>query len=180
MRPMAGLLTIQEALAEVLGRVQRAAVRASSRSEAAAGRVLAEDVRSRVDLPPFRSSAMDGFAVRAADLPGSLPVVSRIAAGRPADRPLEPGEAMGIATGGTVPDGADAVVPIELVSETDNSVEIPEPVAAGAHVRPVGGDVRAGDALLPAGTRLGAAQIGALAAAGSPRSHASGAPRSRC
>src|SRR6187431_1903533 len=133
MCPMAGLLTIQEALAEVLGRVQRLPSEAAAVG-IAAGRVLAEDVRSSVDLPPFPSSAMDGFAVRAADLPGSLPVVFRIAAGRPADRPLEPGEAMGIATGGTVPAGADAVVPIELVSETDNNVEIPESVAIGAHV----------------------------------------------
>ena len=165
MRPMAVLLTIEEALAAVLARVrplpsERVAV------EAAAGRVLAEDAVAQVDLPPFRSSAMDGFAVRAADVPGSLPVVFRIAAGRPADRPLEAGEAMGVATGGTVPEGADAVVPIEHVVEKDNNIEVAEPVERGAHVRPVGGDVRAGEALLPAGTRLGAAQVGALAAAG--------------
>ena len=60
---------------------------------------------------------MDGFAVRAADTPGRLPVVARIAAGHPAPRPLEAGEAMGIATGGVVPEGADAVVPIEMLSE---------------------------------------------------------------
>src|SRR5829696_4716645 len=146
MCPMEGLLTIQEALAEVLARVQRLPSEPVA-IEAAAGRVLAEDVRSRVDLPPFRSSAMDGFAVRAADLPGALPVVFRIAAGRPADRPLQAGEAMGIATGGTVPDGADAVVPIEAVNEIDNKIEVAEAVSPAAHVRPVGGDVRAGDAL---------------------------------
>jgi molybdopterin molybdotransferase len=162
---MSGLLTIDDALAAVLARVrplpsERVAL------EAAAGRVLAEEVQARVDLPPFRSSAMDGFAIRAADVPGSLPVVFRIAAGRPAERPLHSGEAMGIATGGTVPEGADAVVPIEIVDETDNRVEIREPVEEGAHIRPVGGDVRAGEALLPAGTTLGAAQVGALAAVG--------------
>ena len=162
---MAGLLTIEEALAAVLARV-RPLPSEPVALETAAGRVLAEDTVARVDLPPFRSSAMDGFAVRAADLPGSLPVVFRIAAGRPAGRALEPGEAMGIATGGTVPDGADAVVPIELVVDKDNSIEIVDPIESGAHVRPVGGDVRAGDALLPAGTRLGAAQVGALAAGG--------------
>ncbi|HEX4931333.1 MAG TPA: gephyrin-like molybdotransferase Glp [Gaiellaceae bacterium] len=134
--------------------------------DAALARVLAEDVTSRVDLPPFASSAMDGFAVHADDLPGRLPVVFRIAAGRPADRPLERGEAMEISTGGAVPEGADAVVPVESVVATDNSVEIPEPVSAGAHVRPAGGDVRAGDVLLEAGAVLGAAQIGALAAVG--------------
>jgi molybdopterin molybdotransferase len=165
MRLMAGLLTIEEALAAVLARVRRLPAEAVA-LEAAAGRVLAEDTVALVDLPPFRSSAMDGFAVRAADLPGSLPVVFRIAAGRPAVRALEPGEAVAIATGGTVPDGADAVVPIEIVVERDNSIEVADPIKAGAHVRPVGGDVRAGDALLPAGTRLGAAQVGALAAAG--------------
>ena len=133
---------------------------------AAAGRVLAEDVAARVDLPSFASSAMDGFAVRAADVPGRLPIVFRIAAGLPADRPLAPGEAMEISTGGAVPDGADAVVPIEIVVETDNNVAIADPVAAGANVRPIGGDVRAGDALLEAGAVLGAAQVGALAAAG--------------
>ena len=74
-----------------------------------------QPARAVVDLPPFASSAMDGFAVRAADTPGRLPVVARIAAGRPAARPLAPGEAMGIATGGVVPEGADAVVPIERV-----------------------------------------------------------------
>ena len=112
------------------------------------GRVLAEDVVSRVDLPPFPSSAMDGFAVRAADTPGTLPVVFRIAAGAPAERPLAPGEAMEISTGGSVPDGADAVVPIEAVVTIDDNIEIAEAVAAGAHVRPVGGDVRSGAPLL--------------------------------
>jgi molybdopterin molybdotransferase len=128
--------------------------------------VLAEDARAAVDLPPFPSSAMDGFAVRAADLPAELPVVFRIAAGRPADAPLGPGEAMGIATGGQVPDGADAVVPVERVDDRDNSVLIPEPTRAGAHVRPRGGDVAAGGTVVPAGTRLGASQVGALAASG--------------
>ena len=71
----------------------------------AAGRVLAEDALSVVDLPPFASSAMDGFALRAADAPGTLPIVARIAAGRPAGAPLGAGEAMEISTGGVVPDG---------------------------------------------------------------------------
>src|SRR4029079_3639063 len=79
----------------------------------AAWRVLAEDARAAVDLPRFPSSAMDGFALRAADTPGTLPIVAHLAAGKPAPRPLSAGEAMGIATGGVVPEGADAVVPIE-------------------------------------------------------------------
>jgi molybdopterin molybdotransferase len=109
---------------------------------------------------------MDGFAVRAADTPGSLPVVERVAAGRPASQALEAGEAMGIATGGVVPEGADAVVPIERVTATDGRVEIPDATAAGVNVRPRGGDVAAGAVVVVAGVRLGAAQIGALAAAG--------------
>jgi molybdopterin molybdotransferase len=131
------------------------------------GRVLAEDARARVDLPPFPSSAMDGFAVRAADTPGTLAVVARIAAGRPAERALAAGEAMAIATGGVVPEAADAVVPIEYVVEHDNSsVEIPEAASVGANVRPRGGDISADDVVVPAGARLGPAQLGALAAAG--------------
>jgi molybdopterin molybdotransferase len=134
--------------------------------ELAAGRVLAEAARAAVDLPPFPSSAMDGFAVRAEDVPGTLPVVARVAAGRPAPRALAPAEAMAIATGGVVPEGADAVIPIEYVVDHDNDVEIPDAAVVGANVRPRGGDLRAGDEVVPAGTRLGPAQLGALAAAG--------------
>src|SRR5207344_511478 len=112
------------------------------------------------------SSAMDGFALRSQDTPGELPVVARIAAGVPAGRALAAGEAMGIATGGVVPDGADAVIPIEYVVEHDNVVEIRDRVDPGANVRPRGGDVGAGDTVVEAGHRLGPAKLGALAAAG--------------
>jgi molybdopterin molybdotransferase len=162
---MAELLSLEEAQSRILARVtplesERVPL------ESAAGRIAAEDTRATVDLPPFPSSAMDGFAVRAADSPGRLPVVARIAAGVPAGRSLRAGEAMAIATGGVVPDGADSVVPIERVVEGDNEVEIPQPVDEGDNVRPRGGDVAAGDVVVAAGTRLGAPQIGALAAAG--------------
>ena len=162
---MADLLTIEEAQRLVLEHVQPLAAERVP-LDSAAGRVLAEPARSLVDLPPFPSSAMDGYAVRAADTPGRLPVVFRIAAGRPAQRALRAGEAMAISTGGVVPEGADAVVPIEHVVENANTAEIGEAVAAGAHVRPRGGDLRAADEVVPAGVRLGAAQLGALAAAG--------------
>jgi molybdopterin molybdotransferase len=109
---------------------------------------------------------MDGFALRAAESPGRLPVVARIAAGVPATRALAAGEAMAIATGGVVPGGADAVIPIEHVVERDNSIEIAETVGQGDNVRPRGGDVSAGDVVVPRGSRLGAAHVGALAAAG--------------
>ena len=165
MSPMSGLLSIEEALRRVLA---RAAVLDAELLPvaAAAGRYLAEDVSARVDLPPFASSAMDGYALRAEDTPGGLPVVFRIAAGVPAERSLAGGEAMAISTGGAVPAGADSVVPIEIVVESDNRLNVPAAVERGANVRPVGGDVRAGDLVLAAGMRIGAAQIGALAAAG--------------
>jgi molybdopterin molybdotransferase len=162
---MAGLLSLEDAQRRILERVVRLPLEQVS-LEDAAGRVLAEPAAARVDLPPFDASAMDGFAVRAADTPGRLPVVERIAAGRPASRPLADGEAMAIATGGAVPEGADAVIPIEDVVEYDNKVEIRERVEAGMHVRPRGGDLRSGDTVVPGGAVLGPAQLGALAAAG--------------
>src|SRR5205807_3958981 len=143
----------------------------------ASGRVLAEPARALVDLPPFPSSAMDGYAVRSADTPGRLPIVERIPAGRPAPRPLAAGEAMGIATGGVVPEGADAVIPIEYVVEHDNEIVVESAPEVGANVRPRGGDVAAGDEVVPAGTRLGPAQIGALAAAGVAEVRCARSPR---
>lgn len=128
----------------------------------AAGRVAAEDIRASVDLPPFRSSAMDGFAVRAADTPGELRVVGHAAAGRPAARVLGAGEAVQISTGAVVPDGADAVVPVE---RTTGEVTV-ERVVPGENVRPRAGDVRAGDVVVEAGTVLGPTHAAALAAVG--------------
>jgi molybdopterin molybdotransferase len=162
---MNALLTLEEALAAVLDRAQPLDAEAVTAGDAAR-RVLAEDARAAVDLPPFASSAMDGFAVRAADTPGTLPVVERIAAGRPAARALAAGEAMAIATGAVVPEGADAVVPFEYVVERDNEIDVPDEASAGANVRPRGGDVCVDDVVVPAGTVLTAAHLGALAAAG--------------
>jgi molybdopterin molybdotransferase len=162
---VAELLSLEEAQRLVLERAEPLPTERVP-LEQAAGRVLAEAAPAVVDLPPFPSSAMDGFAVRAADTPGTLPVVFRIAAGRPSTDTLQPGEAMGISTGGVVPEGADAVIPIEHVVDHDNAVEVGEAVAPGANVRPRGGDLRAGEEVVTAGTALGAAQLGALAAAG--------------
>jgi len=159
------LISIDEALGLVLERVERLPAEALP-YDAALGCVLAEDARARVDLPPFDSSAMDGFALRSADTPGRLPVAHRIAAGSPAPRALDAGEAMGIATGGAVPAGADAVIPFEYVVERDNTIEIEQAVEVGANVRPAGGDVRAGEKVVEAGARLGARHLAALAAAG--------------
>ena len=162
-------LALEEAQARILARARVLPAEPVPLARAA-GRVTAEPARALVDLPPFASSAMDGYAVRSADLPGTLPVVGRIAAGRPASRALAAGEAMEISTGGVVPEGADAVVPVEYVVLNDNegmeSVAVGEPLEPGANVRPRGGDAAAGDVVVPAGVRLGAALVGALAAAG--------------
>ncbi len=162
---MAGLVTIEDALALVLDKAVALSAETVPLAEAA-GRFLAEPARAATDLPPFPSSAMDGFAIRSADAPGSLRIVGRIAAGRPALAALGRGEAMGIATGGVVPERADAVVPIEDVLEKDNIADVTSPVQAGANVRPRGGDVHAGEDIVPAGRLLGPPQLAALAAAG--------------
>jgi molybdopterin molybdotransferase len=164
-RDVEGLLTFEQAQASILARVEPLAAQTVP-LEAAAGRVTAAAVRAAVDLPPFASSAMDGYAVRAADVPGVLPVTERIAAGRPAPRALASGEAFEISTGGVVPEGADAVVPIEYVVQHDNEIEIAAAVARGANIRPRGGDAQVGDEVVPAGVLLGAGQLGAIAAAG--------------
>jgi molybdopterin molybdotransferase len=174
-----GLISVDEAQRIVLERAKRLD---SERVpiERAAARVLAEPVAALVDLPPFPSSAMDGYALRSADTadpPTRLPIGARIAAGSPTDRPLAPGEAMAISTGGAVPEGADAVVPLELVEESDEAIGVPEPVAQGANIRERAGDVSAGDIVLEPGARLGPAQVAALAAAGVSEVQCSKRPR---
>jgi molybdopterin molybdotransferase len=159
------LLSIEEAQELVLRHVEPVPSETVP-VDAAAGRVVSESAASAIDLPPFDSSAMDGFALRSEDTPGTLPVALRIAAGAPAERALEPGETMGIATGGVVPEGADAVIPFEDVVEHDNTIEVQESVAPGANVRPVGGDLQQGAVVVEAGVRLGAAQLAALSAGG--------------
>lgn len=176
MPAVAELLTVEDALARVLARVRTLPAEAVD-LEHAAGRVLAEDAVATVDLPRFASSAMDGFAVRSSDTPGRLPVTGRIAAGRPVRRALAPGEAMAISTGGVVPHGADAVVPIELVREEGDAVEVPDPAPAGANVRPRGGDIRAGDVVLHEGASLTPSRLAALASAGVSQPRCARAPR---
>jgi molybdopterin molybdotransferase len=136
--------------------------------DAAAGRVTAEDARSAVDLPPFDRSAMDGFAVRAADTadPAALVVAGELAAGDVAAAGLMPGTAMGITTGAALPEGADAVLRIEDARVDGDRVTPAAPVARGLHVRYRGEDVARGDVLAPAGWSLGVQHVTALASAG--------------
>ncbi|MDR6659589.1 molybdopterin molybdotransferase MoeA [Tardiphaga sp. 37S4] len=119
-------------------------------------RVLARDIASRRTQPPEPMSAMDGYAVRAADatLGAKLRVIGEIAAGKPFDRPLQTGEALRIFTGGVLPAGADAVVIQEDTTREGDVVGINEAAISGKHIRPAGVDFNEGDVLLRAGTRL--------------------------
>jgi molybdopterin molybdotransferase len=172
---MADLLTIDEARAAILARVVPLGAETVA-VERAAGRVLAEDALAAVDLPGFRSSAMDGYAIRAGDGAGPRRIVDRSAAGRPAQRAVGPGEAAEISTGAVVPEGADTVVPVEDVTVEGETVTVPV-AKKGDNVRPVGGDVAGGAVVAAAGAVLGPAQLGALAAAGIPEVACGRAPR---
>ena len=119
----------------------------------AAGRVLAAPVAAAIDSPPADVSAMDGYAVRDADLPGSLRVIGESFAGRGFALPIGPGTCVRIFTGAPVPEGADRVVIQEVVERDGENATIPEPGTA-RHIRPKGSDFRAGDVLLEAGRRL--------------------------
>lgn len=145
----------------------------------ALGRVLAQDVQAAADVPGFRSSAMDGFAVRAADTAAAgaeQPVRLRLAgesrAGRPAPQALVDGEAIAISTGAEIPVGADAVVRLErATADGPEIVAVQAAVAPGTDLRGPGSDIRAGTVLQRHGTRLGATGVGGLAALG--RTHVS-------
>lgn len=153
---------------------------------AARGHILAEAVCATQPLPPFPASVKDGYAVVAADGPGVYPVVGAVTAGRIAGFTVTPGTVAYITTGAPLPPGADAVVMIEETAELPpldgyaqnfNRVHIRARVNAGADVRPVGYDVAAGQEVLPAGARLGAAELGLLATVGAAQVTVHPAPR---
>jgi molybdopterin molybdotransferase len=135
---------------------------------AAAGRIAAEDARSAVDLPPFDRSAMDGYAVLAADTdpPRPLALAGELAAGDVAASELAPGTALGITTGAALPPGADAILRIEDARVDGDRVTPAGPLPPGMHVRYRGEDVARGEVLAPAGTALGVHHVTALASAG--------------
>ncbi|MDN4476537.1 molybdopterin molybdotransferase MoeA [Demequina sp. SYSU T00192] len=146
--------------------------------------VLAVDVRAAGDLPPFDNSAMDGYAVRAADVaeasegaPVRLALVGESAAGHPWDGVLGAGETVRIMTGAPVPAGADAVVPQELVAAAAGAVLVDAPTPLGRHIRRRAEDARAGDLVVPAGVRLRPRHLAAAAAAGSGELVVMPAPR---
>jgi molybdopterin molybdotransferase len=150
------LMSAADALAAVLEGTQPLAEETATLS-AAYHRVLARDLAARRTQPPADMSAMDGYAVRAADtatIPARLTVIGEAAAGRPWDRPLAAGQAVRIFTGGVIPPGADAIVIQEDTARDGDTVIVNEAAQPGRHIRRAGIDFREGDVLLPAGRRL--------------------------
>ncbi|POM27301.1 Molybdopterin molybdenumtransferase [Actinomadura rubteroloni] len=167
--------TVAEHLAGILAEVSVLAPEEVALPDAA-GTVLAEPVAAPVALPPFDNSAMDGYAVVAADIAGAteaspvaLPVRGDIAAGVAGVAEIGVGSAARIMTGAPLPAGADAVVPVEWTDGGVRDVRVLRAAPPGNYIRRSGEDVVAGQVVADAGTRLGAAQIGMLAAVGRPR-----------
>ena len=141
----------------------------------AVGRVLAEDAMAAYTMPPWTNSAMDGYAVRAADIAGAsasapvrLRVLETVAAGAFPTRPVGAGEATRIMTGAPVPDGCDTVVRVEDTDDGTENVEVRDTRDAGKNLRPRGEDFAAGDLVMPAGTAIAPAQVGVLSTLGRP------------
>lgn len=148
------------------------------------GYVLAEDVYAELDIPPFANSAMDGFAVIAADTAGAsedspvrLEVVEDLPAGYTLGRQLEQGQAVRIMTGAPLPQGADSIVMVEDTQAEGQWVWVRKPVQVGENVRPAGEDVRRGQLVLRAGTVIRPQEMGMLAALGRPRVRVVRCPR---
>lgn len=148
--------------------------------EDALGRVLAEDLVSPENVPHFANSAMDGYALRSTDTsePGALlEILADVPAGQVANVAVGDGQAIKIMTGAPMPEGADAVIRVEETSVEDGKVRIAPSVATGNSVRPVGGDINAGDTVFAAGTRLTAVHLGVLATIGAVKPVVSRVPR---
>jgi molybdopterin molybdotransferase len=164
------MLTI-DAARDFIGRQFKTTVASESIAAAAAlGRIVAGDIRANADLPRFNASAMDGYAVRAADLEGSglttLRIVGRSLAGHPAQLELGEGEAMRVLTGAVLPEGADRVLKQEDCVESNGWIAPTLPIAGRPHVRMKGEDVARGAVVIADGTRLGARHLALLGSLG--------------
>lgn len=177
------MISVDEALAEILSHIRPLEAERVPILEAL-GRVLAEEIISDIDIPPFDNSAMDGYAVRAADVvsaapdsPVRLAVVGNVAAGYVAAARVEPGTAIRIMTGAPLPEGSDAVVPYEDTSDFDrpkderlavpaDEIEVRRPAEVGANVRPAGEDIRRGELVMVPGRVIRPQEIGVLASLG--------------
>ncbi len=165
-----GLLSVDKALAQIDRRIVAVVGTEILPLRAAAGRVLAEAVVAAINLPPLSNSAVDGYAVRHADLQPDreteLPIGGRAAAGHPVGRPIRPGEAIRIFTGAPMPEGADTVLMQEDCVVADGRVHLKPGIRRGANRRQAGEDVALGETALAEGARLGAAEIALAAALG--------------
>jgi molybdopterin molybdotransferase len=170
-----GLMSVEEGLERALEPIRPVG---SERVDllSALGRIIAEDIYAPADVPAYANSAMDGYAVRAADTvaaskgsPAVLTVIEDLPAGYVAKSIVGPGQAIRIMTGAPIPEGADSVVMVEVTEKTgDGRARIFEVAKTGQHVRPRGEDVRAGDLLIRKGTELGPAEVGVLASSQRP------------
>lgn len=168
-------LTVEEALAQIDAHVTPLEPKLLSINQAK-GRILAEDITSPISQPPFDRSPLDGYALIAADTAGAsrqTPVTLRVTdvvyAGGCPKGPISAGEAVRIMTGGMMPPGADCVIRQEATNLGEDTVELYEPMKPGANYVHAGEDFKAGDCLLPAGTRLDAAALAILSSAGIPQ-----------
>jgi molybdopterin molybdotransferase len=184
------LQTVEGARAAILGEIAGPTASESVAVDEALGRVLASDVVAAVTLPPWDNSAMDGYAILAADVaaatderPARLAVIGEVPAGGAPDRGVEHGSAIRIATGAPIPDGADAVVPVEATTPLDAAgnagprgrdavgplpaaVLVHEPARAGGHIRRRGSDLEAGATILTSGSAMTPAAVALAAGAG--------------
>ena len=162
------MITVDEAISIVLDRVEGLSVE-SVALEQVHRRILAEDIRADIDLPPFDRARMDGYAVRSADVaaaPVRLRVIGEVAAGVKFAQQLNPGEAVKIFTGAPVPDGANAVQKVEVTRSNGDSVEILEPVIEGQFITPHASEIAAGEVVAAAGREIGPAEMAVLASFG--------------
>jgi molybdopterin molybdotransferase len=165
---MSAMITVEEALARTLASAETPLQEEKVALESAYGRVLARDIEALRTQPPFANSAMDGYALRAADTaraPSTLTVVGESAAGRAFGSVLGPGQAVRIFTGAPMPEGADAIVMQEDARRDGDRVSLADAVAAGENLREEGLDFRAGEALIAAGRRLSPRDVALAAAA---------------
>src|SRR6266851_4555405 len=178
-KPARKLMSADDALARILAGVPTLPAVETPLLDAL-GLVLVEDIAADRDVPPFRNSAMDGYAVRGDDVtsaPVELRVVGEIAAGVFPDRAVGPGEAMRIMTGAPIPDGADTIVRVEDTDNASDVVTVTAATAKGMSTRAAGEELRKGERVLTAGTVLRAAEIGLLASVGRARIRVRKRPR---
>jgi len=173
------MITVDRALEIVLEQIQPLEVETVA-LEDSANRILAEDVRADIDLPPFDRARMDGYAVRASDVqvaPSRLKIIGEVAAGLEFQGTIEHGQAVKIFTGAPIPRGADAVQKVEVTRVIDSSVEILEAVKPGQFITPHASEIAAGKIVAESGREIGPAELSVLASFGYARVAVSRRPR---